>query len=208
MFTMSSNFKYSLTKIYRNYHKYVPELKSSMVLRTIIQLCVHYIETKSCSNEQLERAMKKLQSSNQEVPEHFCELFAAILQLMQLYLRYPKGIVKDDELRESLKEYKFQDDYIEDIVKVLNQHRDTLSLCYREMRNLRSPPKRLVWRINISFVDRSNHHPTIILHIQKTDGEFLSFEMNVAMFHRLRYSVASLLHELQTLERRQSVKKS
>uniref|UniRef100_A0A023EI60 Putative like sm protein 4 n=1 Tax=Aedes albopictus TaxID=7160 RepID=A0A023EI60_AEDAL len=175
---MSSNFKYSLTKVYKNYQKYVPELKSTAVLRTIIQVCVHYIETKSCSKDVLDRAVHKLQASNQDVPEHFCELFAGILQLIQLYLRYPKGIVKDDELRESLKELKFRDDCIEDIVKVLRQHRDPLSLNYREMRNLRSPPRRMVWRINISFMDR------------------------------LRCNVASLLHELQTLERRQSVRKS
>ncbi|EAT47258.1 AAEL001614-PA [Aedes aegypti] len=206
---MSSNFKYSLTKVYKNYQKYVPELKSAVVLRTIIQVCVHYIETKSCSKEVLDRAVKKLQASNQDVPEHFCELFAGILQLIQLYLRYPKGIVKDDELRESLKELKFRDDCIEDIVKVLRQHRDPLSFNYREMRNLRSPPRRMVWRINVSFMDRSStRHPTVILHIQKTDGEFLSFELSLSMFHRLRYNVASLLHELQTLERRQSVRKS
>lgn len=184
-------------------------MKSAVVLRTIIQVCVNYIETKSCSKEVLDRAVKKLQASNQDVPEHFCELFAGILQLIQLYLRYPKGIVKDDELRESLKELKFRDDCIEDIVKVLRQHRDPLSFNYREMRNLRSPPRRMVWRINVSFMDRSStRHPTVILHIQKTDGEFLSFELSLSMFHRLRYNVASLLHELQTLERRQSVRKS
>lgn len=34
---MSSNFKYSLTKVYKNYTKYVPELKSTAVLQTIVQ---------------------------------------------------------------------------------------------------------------------------------------------------------------------------
>ncbi|XP_058811943.1 COMM domain-containing protein 5 [Topomyia yanbarensis] len=205
---MSSNFKYTLIKIYKNYQKYVPELESTIVLRAIIQICVHYIETKSCSKETLDRAVKKLQAANHDVPEHFCELFSAILQLIQLYLRYPKGIVKDDELRESLKELRFRDECTEDIVRVLHQHCDSLSFSYREMRNLRSPPRRMVWRINVSFLDRSSSLPTIIIHIQKTDGEFLSFEMNEAMFHRLRFNVASLLHELQTLERRQSMKKS
>ncbi|XP_055603765.1 COMM domain-containing protein 5 isoform X1 [Uranotaenia lowii] len=206
---MSSNFKYSLSKVYKNYQKFVPELKSTTVLRTIIQICVHYIETKSCSQEVLDRAVRKLRSAGHEVPEHFCELFAGVLQLMQLYLRYPKGIVKDDELKESLRELRYQDDCIEDIVRVLHHHRDPLSVNYREMRNLRSPPRRLVWRINVSFLDRTHsQHPTIILHIQKTDGELLSFEMNCATFHRLRFNVASLLHELQTLERRQSMKKS
>ncbi|XP_055603769.1 uncharacterized protein LOC129751995 isoform X2 [Uranotaenia lowii] len=151
---MSSNFKYSLSKVYKNYQKFVPELKSTTVLRTIIQICVHYIETKSCSQEVLDRAVRKLRSAGHEVPEHFCELFAGVLQLMQLYLRYPKGIVKDDELKESLRELRYQDDCIEDIVRVLHHHRDPLSVNYREMRNLRSPPRRLVWRINVSFLDR------------------------------------------------------
>ncbi|XP_058442693.1 COMM domain-containing protein 5 [Malaya genurostris] len=205
---MSSNFKYTLTKIFKNYNKYVPELQSTVVLRSIIQLCINYIEVKSCSQEILNRAMIKMQTADHDVPEHFYELFAAILQLIKLYLRYPKGIVKDDELRESLKEIRFRDEFIEDIIRTVNQYRDSLSLSYREMRNLRSLPKRIVWRINVAFSNRSTFLPIIIIHIQKTDGDFESFEINEAMFHRLRFNVASLLHELQTMERRQSVTKS
>ncbi|XP_053688543.1 COMM domain-containing protein 5 [Sabethes cyaneus] len=205
---MSSNFKYTLTKVYKNYLKYVPELESNAVLRTIVQLCINYIESKTCSKEIINRAVEKIAAANQDVPEHIYELFSAILLLIQMYLRYPKGIVKDDELKETLKELRFAEHCTEDLIKVLHNHRDVLSWNYREMRNLRSPPKRMVWRINVNFVNRSTTpYPTVIIHIQKTDGEFQSFEINIAQFHRLRYNVALLLHELQSLDRRRSLKK-
>uniref|UniRef100_U5EW36 COMM domain-containing protein 5 n=1 Tax=Corethrella appendiculata TaxID=1370023 RepID=U5EW36_9DIPT len=205
---MSSTFKYTLTKNLKTYSKYIPEL-TKPTLRAIIQICVHYIETKD--SEILDKAIVKLEHSKVSVPEHFCELFAAILQLIQLYLRLPKGIVKDDELRSTLNELKFNDECIEDIVKVLHNHKEPLSINYCQMRNLRTPPKRIQWRINISFLDAKIsqfRHPTIILHIQKANDEFISFEISLAMFHRLRFNVASLLNEVQILERRQSMRKS
>ena len=102
---MSSNFKYNLSKCIKPYVKYVPQLSKS-VLRVLIQVSVHYLESRKCNAEVLDLALTKLTHSGNEIPENFCELFAAILQIMQIFLRTPKGSVKDEELRESLRELK------------------------------------------------------------------------------------------------------
>lgn len=172
---MTTNFKYTLTKSLRNYTKYIPQL-TKPVLRVLIQgkretaknqfslnlklknfpfaVSVHYIESRNCPPEVLDLALTKLSQTGSEIPENFYELFAAILQIMQLYLRTPKGSVREDELRECLKELRFSDECIGDIVKVLNTYRDSLTQNYCEVKSLRTPPKRFNWCINLSLIER------------------------------------------------------
>lgn len=49
--------------------------------------------------------------------------------------------------------------------------------------------------------------PTIILHFQLPDGRYRTLELPMTMFHRLRYNVAVLLSEIQSLEQRAVMKK-
>lgn len=49
--------------------------------------------------------------------------------------------------------------------------------------------------------------PTIILHFQLSDGRYRTLELPLAMFHRLRYNVAVLLSEMQSLQQRAVMKK-
>lgn len=102
----------------------------------------------------LDLALTKLTQTNCEIPENFYELFAAVLQIMQIYLRTPRGIVREDELRESLKELKFADDCIGDVVKVLTNYRSSLTQNFAEVKSLRTPPKRFNWCINLSLIER------------------------------------------------------
>lgn len=170
---MSTNFRYNLSKSLKNYTKYIPQL-SKPVLRVLIQgkqfffsfffhfistlhiliVSVHYIESRNCPPEVLDLALTKLTQSSFEIPENFYELFAIVLQIMQIYLRTPKGIVREDELRESLKELKFGDECIADIAKVLTNYRSSLTLNFSEVKSLRTPPKRYHWCINLSLMER------------------------------------------------------
>lgn len=177
---MATNFKYNLSKSLKNYTKYIPQL-SKPVLRVLIQgmtffifinriielhiyfffvfstyypVSVHYIESRNCSPEVLDLAVTRLSYTGCKIPDNFYELFSAILQIMQLFLRTPKGSIKEDVLRESLKELRFTDECIDDIVKVLFNHRATLTQNYCEVKSLRTPPKRIQWCINLSLIER------------------------------------------------------
>lgn len=125
-------------------------------LNNLKLVSVHYIESRNCSPEVLELALTKLSHTGCEIPENIYELYAAVLGLMKLFLRTPKGSVKDDLLRECLRESRFTEDCIEDISKVLHNHRDTLSQNYSEVNSMRSPPKRIQWCINLSLIERWN----------------------------------------------------
>lgn len=117
------------------------------------KVSVHYIESRQCSPEVLDRALAKLSHSG-EVPENFYELFTAVLLTMQLYLRTPRGSVKDEVLRDALRHMRFPEECIDDVSKVLHNHRDTLSQNYAEVKSLRSAPRRIQWCINLSMIDR------------------------------------------------------
>lgn len=121
---------------------------------TIFPVSVHYIESRNCPSEVLDVALTRLSHTGCEIPENFYELFACILQIMQLFLRTPKGTVKDDTLRETLRDLRFTEECIDDISKVLHNHRDTLTQNYCEVKSLRTAPKRIQWCINLSLIER------------------------------------------------------
>ncbi|KAI8122938.1 hypothetical protein FF38_11764 [Lucilia cuprina] len=209
---MSSNFRYTVVKTIRPYVKYFPQL-TKPVMRVLIQVSVHYIESSKCSPEVLDLALNKLTHAGHNIPDNFCELFAAVLQIMQIFLRTPKGTVKPEELRDCLKEdLRFSDDCIDDLTKVLHNHRFSLTKNFVEAKMIRSCAKNLQWRINISLHQRLSRGPsavtpTIILHFQLSDGRYRTLELPLSMFHRLRYNVAVLLSEIQALEQRAVMKK-
>lgn len=100
---------------------------------------------------------------------------------------------------------------MDDILKVLSLHRDPLSSNLYDMRIVRTTPKAIEWRLNISLMESGISgrlsHPTIVLHILLGNSKYKTFEMTVAMFHRLRYNIACLMKEMLMLENRQLLKK-
>lgn len=120
----------------------------------MIAVSVHYIESRVCAPEVLDLALTKLSQTGFDTPDNFHELFSVILQIMQLFLRTPRGSVREEDLRECLKQMNFTDECIGDFTKVLLNYRDSLTLNYCEVKSMRSPPKRLQWCINISLIDR------------------------------------------------------
>ncbi|XP_017849103.1 uncharacterized protein LOC108604238 [Drosophila busckii] len=148
---MASNFRYHLLKSVRPYSVYIPQLTKS-VLRVLIQGSVHYIETRTASPDVLALALNKLKNAGHEVPKNFCELFTMVMLTMQIYLRYPKGVIKDHELRQCLiDDLSLPDACADDLAKVLVNHRATLSKNFAETKIERAKMLDLQWRINISL---------------------------------------------------------
>ncbi|KAH8287939.1 hypothetical protein KR018_008448 [Drosophila ironensis] len=201
---MSSMFRYNLLRSVKPYTPFVPQLSKPM-LRVLIQVSVHYIETKKSSSEVLSLAINKLTNSGQKLPPNFCELFTMVFTLMQIYLRYPKGAVKHPELRKCLlDDLNFSEEYVDDICKVLMNHRDILCKNLSETKISRAKMTQFQWRINISLslntVQMDN--PTIVLHFKLQNREFRTLELPLSMFQQVRYNIALLLNEMQSLQSR------
>jgi hypothetical protein len=103
---MSLNSKETIGKTLKPYTKYTSQL-TRPTLRTIVQICVHYFETNTYSEDVLKKAIIKLSNTPGAGDlEHFHFQFTAIQRLFELYLRTAKGQIKDDELVEILKELR------------------------------------------------------------------------------------------------------
>lgn len=48
--------------------------------------------------------------------------------------------------------------------------------------------------------------PTIVLHFKLVNGEYRTLELPLSMFQRLRYNIAMLLSEMQSLQNRPVLK--
>lgn len=66
---------------------------------------MHFIEARNLSSEIYDKAKIKLTSSG-DFPEHYDELFSAVFQLFQAFLRIQKGMIKEEDLKSVLKELK------------------------------------------------------------------------------------------------------
>ncbi|EDX04533.1 uncharacterized protein LOC6731813 [Drosophila simulans] len=205
---MSSSFRYNLLRSVKPYTPFTPQLTKSM-LRVLIQVSVHYIESKKSSSEVLSLALNKLTNGGHKIPPNFCELFTMVFLTMQIFLRYPKGVVKHHELRKCLMDdLNLTEEYVEDICKVLLNHRDVLSKNFSDTKMDRVKMSKLQWRINISLslntvqIDK----PTIVLHFKLQNKEYRTLELPLSMFQQVCYNIAFLLNELQSLQSRLALK--
>ncbi|XP_017121050.1 COMM domain-containing protein 5 [Drosophila gunungcola] len=205
---MSSSFRYNLLRSVKPYTPFTSQLTKSM-LRVLIQVSVHFIETEKSSSEVLSLALNKITNAGHQIPPNFCELFTMVFLMLQIFLKYPKGVVKHHELRNCLMDdLNFTDEYADDICKVLLNHRDILSKNFFETKIDRVKMTKFQWRINISLslntvqIDK----PTIVLHFKLQNREFRTLELPLSMFQQVRYNIALLLNELNSLQRRTALK--
>ncbi|KAH8410593.1 hypothetical protein KR009_005822, partial [Drosophila setifemur] len=203
-----SSFRYNLLRSVKPYTPFVPQLSKSL-LRVLIQVSVHFIETKKSSSEVLSLAINKLTNSGHKIPPFFCELFTMVFLMMQIFLRYPKGAVKHHELRKCfMDDLNFTEEYVDDICKVVLNHREILCKNFAETKMDRVKMSKLQWRINISLslntvqIDK----PTIVLHFKLQNMEFRTLELPLPMFQQVRYNIALLLNELLSLQSRSVLK--
>ncbi|XP_034128545.1 COMM domain-containing protein 5 isoform X1 [Drosophila guanche] len=204
---MSCTFRYNILRYVQPYSSFVPQLSKS-TLRVLIQVSVHYVETKKSCSEVLSLAKSKLTNAGHEVPKNFCELFTIVFLIMQLFLRYPKGVVKVHELRQCLLvDLGFSEECVEDICKVILHHREILSKNYSNTKLDRVKMLNVKWRINISLtLNTIQDKTTVVLHFKLPSGGFRTLELPLSTFQRLRYSITLLLNELQCLQSRSVLK--
>ncbi|XP_022231446.1 uncharacterized protein LOC111080262 isoform X1 [Drosophila obscura] len=203
---MTCTFRQNVLRNVQPYSVFLPQLSKSM-LRVLIQVSVHYIETKKSCCEVLSLAKSKLTNAGHEVPQDFCELFTIVFLIMQIFLRYPKGVVKVHELRKCLFDLRFSEECVEDICTVILHHREILSKNYSNTKLDRVKILNVKWRINITLtLNTIQDKTTVVLHFKLLSGEFRTLELPLSTFHRLRYSITLLLNELQSLQSRSVLK--
>lgn len=164
----------------------------------IFLVCVAFLEHKTYSKEAYDKESLKVIQNSELTHEQFSIMFTCITLLMEVFLRNKN--ISSSDLSEALKELKFSDECIEDIVKVLIANQQTLTTQFQEMKLLK-PIDDLQTRINISLVETGQ--PTVILHMQHK-GRIQTINLSLKHFHRFRLTIATILGEMYALEGKKS----
>ncbi|XP_066999123.1 COMM domain-containing protein 5 isoform X2 [Anabrus simplex] len=169
-------------------------------------MAVSYLEGKQIA----EGALEKLQSQVNAIDQVY-ELYAAVLNIVRSFMRLPPGHMKVENFKEDLRDLKFPEDSISDFVNVLyGPKREILdnnlskSDFYLKLENLK-------WQVDItisSSVLSRVLEPSIRFEMILNNGRRCIFEVSISKFHELRFSVASVLKEIESLEKRKFLKGS
>ncbi|PSN56579.1 COMM domain-containing protein 5 [Blattella germanica] len=167
--------------------KLSPDLRRN-VFRSMIQLAVNSLE----GREIPEGALDGVQVQGMSMSQLY-ESYAGILSLIQAFLKLPQGFVNADHLKDDLKEVKFPEECTTDLISILYG------------------PKRLALDERLSqnkfyFVLSRVLEPSIIFDMVLSNGQRKTFEVSISKFHQVRYNVASVLKEMETMEKKKLFK--
>ena len=159
------------------------------------------IQKKSIPNKALDNLLRKL-----DLTENGDNLFCGLLMLIQAILRLPSDAVKENDLKQSLKELKFSDECCTRFISVFLESKPDL---YSSKSKFGTPYyhklKNFNWRIDITlssnFLSKSLD-TVIIFQVNLENGENETFEVSIAKFQQLRFYVASMLKEIQYIEKK------
>lgn len=149
----------------------------------------------------LDKLLKKL-----KLTENGDNLFCGLLMLVQAILRLPMESVKENELKQGLKELKFSDDCSNEFINIFKDNKI-------ELYNIKSKIgqeyfhtlESFNWRIDITISSNflaKSLDTVIIFQINLDNDESFTFEVSIAKFHQLRFYIASMLKELEFIEKK------
>ncbi|XP_065886311.1 COMM domain-containing protein 5-like [Dysidea avara] len=171
--------------------------------RKILKLVVQYLETGVIEEEQfLKMTSAKLTEDNLRI------LFAALMMLLRSALRQPT--LKSEVFVEDLKQIKYPEQVIVDLNSAaFGSRRIVLDRCAMDQRVRLPQLDNMRWRVDVIISNSSLHRvlePSILMEMKLSDGSIKTFEVPASKFHELRYSVTSVLKEMQDLEKRNILK--
>lgn len=131
--------------------------------------------------------------------------------LLRAIIRMPDNNLKPEVLKAELQELKIPENVIEDLSEVVSSQRS--SLCKAALvQQPRFPTlNNFQWRVDVSISTSALSRvlePTANFKMVLSDGSTKHFEVSMKMFHYLRCNVASVLKEMEDLEKHNIVKMS
>ncbi|XP_004206091.2 COMM domain-containing protein 5 [Hydra vulgaris] len=173
------------------------------LFRKVLQVVIKDIEGSVIITEDIFGNLKSL-FENVITEDKFLILYSGVLLLMRYALRHPQGSLKKESFILELNELRLNKEHIEDICSVVfttKQNAIEKKFSSFQLPSLIS----LRWRIDVTIstsVLNRVLQPTILMQIKDSNGKMFTFEVSYAKFHELRYNIASLLKEMEDLEKR------
>jgi len=137
-------------------------------------------------------------------------LYCGLDKVVRLALRMPSSSIKKEHLLQDLQELQLPEEFQEDIVSVVTgSAREEIDESLMEGRPRLPTLEGLDWRVDVAISTGVLNRVLVrgvTVDMTTTDGDIHNFEMSVEKFHDLRFHVATVLNEMERLEKRSILK--
>ncbi|XP_023443464.2 COMM domain-containing protein 5 [Dasypus novemcinctus] len=169
--------------------------------RKLLKLVVSSLQGEDCRE-----AVQHL-GAHVDVPEeHLGTMMAGLHTLLQQALRLSPASLKPDAFRDQLQELCIPQDLAGDLGSVVfGSQRPRLDSVARQQGAWLPRVTDFRWRVDVAISTSALTRalqPSVLMQLKLTDGSAHRFEVPVAKFQELRYSVALILKEMTDLEKR------
>jgi len=142
--------------------------------------------------------------------ETLAVLYSGIDRLVRLALRVPSSSLKKEHLLQDLQDLQMPEEFQEDIAScVLGAARGAIDSSLVERRPRLPSLASLGWRVDVAISTGVLNRVLVrgvTVDMATSDGNIHNFEMSVDKFHDLRFHVATVLNEMERLEKRSILK--
>jgi hypothetical protein len=125
------------------------------------------------------------------------------ITLYTIFAEAIRSRVTDKIFKDTLHCFNLPRKYQELINDAYTQNQQQLTAVFREETIAQESIEQFDWRVDIIISTTSLNKafiPVIIMQITTTDGQIKTFECPINKFHQLRYSVAKMLANMQTID--------
>ncbi|KAK4315885.1 hypothetical protein Pmani_012909 [Petrolisthes manimaculis] len=182
--------------------------------RKLIKLSLGYLQG-SAGDGECEIAVKNLCQAAGATTEQqvmaTCVQYAGVVSLLRAALRVNTHTVRQDTFINDLTNLGLSSDFATDLSRVAysasrNDINKQLVVASPSLPTFAAINWRVEVTISTSWLSRVLE-PVVTLRLDKDDKKSCTFEIPLAKFHQLRYTVASLLHQMEALENSPLAKK-
>ncbi|XP_076360091.1 COMM domain containing 5 Like Sm protein 4 isoform X2 [Tachypleus tridentatus] len=172
--------------------------------RSLLKLLVAHFEGKTVTEDEYQNIRSSVTNGDQ-----IDLIYSGLYFLLRAALKLPESGLKKEVFKEDLRELKIADDHITDLVSIVFGSR-----CFIEKAGIENAPhfphlQQCRWRVDVAISTSSLNRvlePSVLMKMDTSDGKEHTFEMQLAKFHELRFAVASLLKEMEDVEKRNVMK--
>jgi len=165
------------------------------IFRGVVKFVVDYIKGTDVKEESWQKLTEGLEDSKESARL----LFAGLLTILRTAIR---DKIPEDAFKQDLGQLQMQGEFVADLAAVLKKSQADESIQEKHV----SFPQlvSLDWRVDVTISTSEMQRvlkPSILMRMQDDSGKIRTFELNTEQFHKLRYSVARVLKEFDTIEK-------
>lgn len=178
-----------------------------LTFRRMIKLGLGYLQG-SLEQPECEAAIEQLCNSSQGVTEdtvlNTCAQYAGVVSLLRAAMRVNTVTTRQDVFSADLTNIGIPEEFAIDVCKVVYGSA-RLDINKQLISTTPALPviTNLSWRVEVtistSWLSRVLE-PVVIIRMETSEGASHTFHVPLSTFHQLRYTVASLLHQMESLE--------